>query len=260
MNANRLGWLLALALAALPAAAGAREFSPLTRSDSMGVERRGDARGMRAYWLGFLARGPRASEPRTPHVDTLMSQHLANLGLMWEAGALVAAGPFLDGEDVRGVCVFVCDSAEAAARVAFDPAVREGRLRLELHPWYGPAGIGAEYRARHAANPKAPDSMTTLAFGFLERGPRWNRTPNAEERALQDAHLAHLGSLAASGKLRIAGPLADDGPLAGILVFDVPLEEARSLAASDPKVKYGWLTLRVRPWMCAHGTLPPRAP
>jgi uncharacterized protein YciI len=90
----------------------------------------------------------------------------------------------------------------------------------------------------------------------LRRGPKWSATPTPEEQKLQEAHRAHIGAMAESGKLRVAGPFLDDSDLAGIFIFTCPIEEARAFAAEDPKVRYGWLTLEIRPWMCADGVLP----
>jgi uncharacterized protein len=68
--------------------------------------------------------------------------------------------------------------------------------------------------------------------------------------------MAHIREMGASGKLVAAGPFLDDGPLAGIFVFDATPEEARALADRDPAVQAGRLLLDLHGWMVAEGVLP----
>jgi uncharacterized protein len=100
--------------------------------------------------------------------------------------------------------------------------------------------------------------MKTYYLGLLRRGPRWTPESTPETARLQEAHMAHIRSMADSGKLVIAGPLLDGGELRGVFVFNVgSLEEARALAEADPTVKAGRLAVEVHPWMAARGsTLP----
>jgi uncharacterized protein YciI len=61
---------------------------------------------------------------------------------MAEAGQLVLAGPFMDAGEVRGIYIFnVTTVEEARALTETDPAVKAGRLAMELHPWYGSAAL-----------------------------------------------------------------------------------------------------------------------
>jgi alpha-L-fucosidase 2 len=67
---------------------------------------------------------------------------MANIRRMAAAGKLTVAGPFSDGGDMRGMFIFnntTMDEARALADT--DPAVKAGRLVLELHPWYAGAGL-----------------------------------------------------------------------------------------------------------------------
>jgi uncharacterized protein YciI len=73
------------------------------------------------------------------------------------------------------------------------------------------------------------------------------------------AHLANITRLADEGRLVVAGPFLDDGPLRGIFIFKVAtVEEARALTASDPAIQAGHLEMELHPWYgsAALGELP----
>ncbi len=90
--------------------------------------------------------------------------------------------------------------------------------------------------------------MRSYVIAFLRAGPK--RPKDAKEAArIQGAHLANIQRLANEGKLALAGPFLDDGPLRGLFVFNVAsLEEAERIAAGDPAVQAGLLTLELHPW------------
>jgi len=90
--------------------------------------------------------------------------------------------------------------------------------------------------------------MRSYVIAFLRAGPKKAR--DAEDAArIQGAHMANIKRLASEGKLALAGPFLDDGPLRGIFVFNVTdMEEAQEIAASDPAVQAGLLTLELHPW------------
>ncbi len=97
---------------------------------------------MTTYYVGFLFRGPKWTPEETPETRKLLEEHLANIRKMGEAGKLVIAGPFTDDGDLRGLYVFrVGSPEEAKALVESDPAVKAGRLRFELHPWFAAKNI-----------------------------------------------------------------------------------------------------------------------
>jgi uncharacterized protein YciI len=211
---------------------------------------------MATYQIAFIRKGPAWTPERTPRTDSLQAGHMANIRRMADAGKLVAAGPFLDNGDLRGIYIFTADSAEAARFAAEDPAVRAGRLRLELHALYTRAGLGAEYRAEKQRNPAYQDSMIRMPFGLLVTGPRHGGLDAKAAAELQDKHLWHLKGLLDSGKLRLAGPLLTESRIQGILVFGCDSTEARQLAASDPKVRAGWLEVEMHPWLTADKVIP----
>ena len=103
--------------------------------------------GMEVLFLGLLRRGPNWTARETPEVEALQEAHLANISRMTESGELIAAGPFTDEGDLRGVYIFRVGSLnEAILLTETDPAVKAGRLQFELHPWWVKKGVFAEGR------------------------------------------------------------------------------------------------------------------
>ena len=94
---------------------------------------------MMTYYFVMLVKGP----GWTGKSDSdLMKQHLAHLRSMWAAGKMVIAGPLLDDGATRGLCIYKVSSVEEARALASDdPAVKAGRLAVEVHPWMVQKGI-----------------------------------------------------------------------------------------------------------------------
>jgi uncharacterized protein len=93
-------------------------------------------------YLGFLTRGPKWTPEKTPATAELQKAHLANIVRLAEMKKLVVAGPFGDDGTLRGIFVFKVGSlAEAKELAETDPAVKAGRLAIEMHPWMVPEGI-----------------------------------------------------------------------------------------------------------------------
>jgi uncharacterized protein YciI len=84
----------------------------------------------------------------TPLIDDataelLQRQHLGHFAAMKEAGFLRVAGPLDSQPDDswRGICFYQVGSLTEARRLAeSDPAVRAGRLSIEVMNWYTPKG------------------------------------------------------------------------------------------------------------------------
>jgi uncharacterized protein YciI len=68
----------------------------------------------------------------------LQRQHLGHLAAMKVVGALKIAGPLSNQTDgsLRGICIYQVGSLAEARRLAeLDPAVRAGRLVVEVMNW-----------------------------------------------------------------------------------------------------------------------------
>ena len=100
-----------------------------------------DAFGMRSFVVALLRKGPNRDQDEQT-ADALQRAHLDNIHRLTETGKLVLVGPFLDDGDLRGLFVFDVQSvAEARALTETDPAIAAGRLKMDLHPWYGSAAL-----------------------------------------------------------------------------------------------------------------------
>ena len=93
-------------------------------------------------YLGFLSRGPKWTPAKTPETEALQKAHIANIVRLAEMKKLVVAGPFGDDGTLRGIFVFKVGSlAEAKELAETDPAVKAGRLIIDMHTWSVPEGI-----------------------------------------------------------------------------------------------------------------------
>jgi uncharacterized protein YciI len=110
--------------------------------DTMLIQKLGaDKYGMKSYVLAFLKAGPIRNQDSATAAE-LQKKHLQNITRLAEAGKLVLAGPFLDDQKIKGIYIFNTHSIEEAKRLTeSDPAIKAGRLEMELHPWYGSAAL-----------------------------------------------------------------------------------------------------------------------
>lgn len=125
-----------------PESPAVTEAAPDTAYDADLARRLGaDELGMKSYVMAFLKAGPLRSQDST-EAARLQRAHLDNIQRLAREGKLILAGPFLDSGEVRGIYIFNVESvAEARRLTATDPAIRAGRLEMELHPWYGTAAL-----------------------------------------------------------------------------------------------------------------------
>jgi uncharacterized protein YciI len=101
-----------------------------------------DDYGMKPYVMAFLKRGPNRDQDSATAAQ-LQRGHMDNILRMANEGTLLMAGPFMDTGSIRGIYIFnVTTLEEAEALTSTDPAIKAGRLEMELRPWYGPAALG----------------------------------------------------------------------------------------------------------------------
>jgi uncharacterized protein YciI len=98
---------------------------------------------LEAYELVLLLRPPDAPDYDEETLDRIQREHLAYLRSLREQGLVATNGPLLDQPDPswRGLTFFRTGSPDEARRLAeADPAVRAGRLAVEVMTWWCPAG------------------------------------------------------------------------------------------------------------------------
>ena len=99
---------------------------------------------LNTVYFAFLKRGPNRKEgdDKNPEIQELQKAHIANIERLAAMKKLIAAGPFGDNGDLRGIFVLrVASLKEAQDLCATDPMVKSGRLIIELHPWQVPEGV-----------------------------------------------------------------------------------------------------------------------
>jgi uncharacterized protein YciI len=101
--------------------------------------------GLTTYYMGFLYKGAKWTPEVTPETQEIQKAHLANIQRLAKDGKIVLAGPFLDDGELRGIFLFKVSSIEEAKELAnTDPAVKAGRLKIEIKPWLSAKGIRAD--------------------------------------------------------------------------------------------------------------------
>jgi uncharacterized protein YciI len=98
---------------------------------------------LEVFELVVLRRPPDAREYDEETLQRIQSEHIAYHASLRDAGLVVTNGPVVDqpDESLRGLTFYRTGSLDEARRLANDdPAVRAGRLEVEVMRWYCPAG------------------------------------------------------------------------------------------------------------------------
>jgi uncharacterized protein len=90
------------------------------------------------HTLVLLVRRPDAPELTDEEAAELQDRHLAFRADLRDRGYLIGGGP-LD-ERLRGISIMMCDPETARRLSNEDPAVRAGRLAVEVMTWMVPSG------------------------------------------------------------------------------------------------------------------------
>jgi uncharacterized protein YciI len=94
-------------------------------------------------WAVGLVRTGRAwDESAGLGQQRLVSEHMAYLGRLMEAGEVTQAGPVIDldqgpaADGLVALIVYAVDAERALKLAQNDPAVRGGLISLDIRPWY----------------------------------------------------------------------------------------------------------------------------
>lgn len=113
-----------------------------TYNEALATQLGADDYGMKMYVMAFLKAGPNRDQSKEEAAE-LQKAHMANIRRMAQNGDLVLAGPFAaNDQGMQGIYIFnVTTVEEAEALTKTDPAIKAGRLKMELIPWYGSAAV-----------------------------------------------------------------------------------------------------------------------
>jgi uncharacterized protein YciI len=116
---------------------------------------------------------------------------------------------------------------------------------------------GAAKPASQAPKPPAGLELESITLVLLRKGDNPPKMEPAAAAKMQAEHLGHLGAMAATGKMVVAGPLGDqpDPTWRGICLYKASLEEARKMAEADPAVKAGAMKVEVMSWYTMKGAM-----
>lgn len=205
---------------------------------------------MQTIHIAMLYRGPAATKESTPETQQIQTAHLAHITKLAKDGHALIAGPFGGDGDLRGV-IFLKAATPAAAMAleADDPAVKAGRLRIEIVSFTTPSNW-------FSFGPIKDDLlMRQFVFAFLNVGPKPVGTPEGNATIMDD-HLANLWSLRQSGVMVAGGPVVGSATRAGVVIMAIDsVEKARALLQEDPTVKAGRTLVEVFPWFAADGIM-----
>ncbi|WP_257014120.1 YciI family protein [Winogradskyella undariae] len=95
---------------------------------------------MQQYFIAFLKEGPIRNQ-NEEEAALLQEEHLAHLSKMYSLGLADISGPFDDDGNIRGVTIYNVPTLKIADSLSnSDPMVKEGRLTIEIHPWWAAKG------------------------------------------------------------------------------------------------------------------------
>jgi uncharacterized protein len=91
----------------------------------------------------LLRAAPGRPELPDAELDAIQDRHVAYQQRLRADGKIAAAGPFSDQPDEswRGLTIYTTSLDEARALAADDPAVRAGRLVVDVFQWWTPRGV-----------------------------------------------------------------------------------------------------------------------
>ena len=95
---------------------------------------------MKKYFMAFLKAGENRSQS-PEEAAQIQEAHLAHMAALAEEDKICIAGPFGDDGEFRGIVIYNVPTLEQAkALTQADPAVKAGRLIIDVKPWWAAKG------------------------------------------------------------------------------------------------------------------------
>ncbi len=137
---------------------------------------------MTTYYMVFLYKGDKWTPERTAETEAIQKGHMDNITRLSNEGKLILAGPFMDGKDLRGIFVMKTETLEEAQELCnTDPAVKAGRLKVEIKPWYSAKGITVLKKGEKVVREQGTENREQgTGNSGQEIGNREQRTGNRE--------------------------------------------------------------------------------
>lgn len=105
------------------------------------------------HTLVVVKKGTNYQAPKDPLTSATMLSLMPSLRSWAATGDLAVSGPLVDAGDLVGILMFIPENGETIrAALDADPAVKAGRLKVEVHPQFMGAGV---LRMRGDAEPAA---------------------------------------------------------------------------------------------------------
>lgn len=112
--------------------------------DSLSANKQPEEGEMKTFYMVFLNKGSKRDQDSAT-AEQIQKMHLAHMDSLAAQKKLVVAGPFLDEGNTRGICIYSVATLEEAKMLAEgDPAVKAGRLAVEVRPWMTQKGVKIE--------------------------------------------------------------------------------------------------------------------
>ena len=95
---------------------------------------------MKKYFMAFLNEGPNRDHT-VEEAAKIQAGHLAHMDKLAKKGIINIAGPFADDGLTKGIAIYAIPTLEEALEITKkDPAVKAGRLIVEIRPWWAAMG------------------------------------------------------------------------------------------------------------------------
>lgn len=143
------------------------------------------------YYYCLLKRGPNWTAEVTSENESLQAQHGAFIQNLMVEGKIIAAGPFADADEARGLVLCRANSlVEAKAFMETDPKVQAGHLIQEWYTWLVPKDLLPEQNYLNKIKTgRALKFEATLDMSVNDVFLLWSTSEGAKKFFARDANI-----------------------------------------------------------------------